>query len=284
MTLRAETAARRRRNRSAIAAGALVLAVLVAVGWILIANNGGKKKAAAPAASGSAGPSKCEWLPLVDPSASPSAQPLPPGIKDVGTPPTSGEPRSGFETMTITTNRGVIKIVVDTAKSPCTAASFTYLAGKHFFDNTECHRMTTTGIYVLQCGDPSATGAGGPAYRMAEENLPVSKRPAYAEGVVAMAKTQDVASTGSQFFIVYQDTELDPNYTVLGRVIEGLDIVKKVAADGVIPADPSNPGDGKPKDQVKILSLTMSAPTSDAPTPGPTSAAPSTSASASAKP
>jgi peptidyl-prolyl cis-trans isomerase B (cyclophilin B) len=261
MTLRAEAAARRRRIQAIAGAAVAVVLVIAGAVWLIARATGdSKKKSAAPGASGSASASTCTWLPLVDPSASPSPQPLPSGVKDVGTPPTSGEPRSGIETMTITTNLGVVKVEIDTAKAPCTAASFVYLAGKHFFDNTECHRMTTSSIYVLQCGDPSASGSGGPAYRMAEENLPTGKRPAYPEGVVAMAKTQAPASTGSQFFIVYRDTELDPNYTVLGRVTEGLDIIKKVAEAGVTPADPGNPGDGKPKTPVKILSLTVSTP------------------------
>ena len=77
------------------------------------------------------------------------------------------------------------------AHAPCAAESFTYLAGKKFFDNSICHRMVTSGIYVLQCGDPSATGTGGPDYRYNEENLPTNKRPAYPEGVVAIANGEN---------------------------------------------------------------------------------------------
>jgi peptidyl-prolyl cis-trans isomerase B (cyclophilin B) len=267
MALRAEAASRRRRTQAVVGAAVAVLVVIGGIVWLVLGTGGDKKKSAAPAASASPGASqtasatKCAWLPLVDPSASPAPAPLPKEIKNVGTPPVSGEPRSGIETLTITTNLGVIKIAVDTAKAPCTAASFTYLASKKFYDNTKCHRMTTAGIFVLQCGDPSATGRGGPAYRMAEENLPVGKRPAYPEGIVAMAKGQSPASSSSQFFIVYKDTDsLQPDYTVLGRVTEGLDIVKKVAEAGVTPSDPQNPNDGTPKTEVKIVSLTMSPP------------------------
>ncbi len=150
---------------------------------------------------------------------------------------------------------------MDTAHAPCAAASFTYLAGKKFFDNSKCHRMVTTSIYVLQCGDPSATGRGGPTYRFNEENLPTNKRPAYPEGVVALAKTQQPGTSGSQFFIVYKDSDLPADYTILGHITEGLDIIKKVADAGVVPDPESqNPGDGAPKTEVKILSLTMSAP------------------------
>ena len=186
---------------------------------------------------------------------------MPAEMRDVGTPPTSGEPRNGTQVMTMTTGLGVIKVEVDTAHAPCAAASFTYLAGKKFFDNSKCHRMVTTSIYVLQCGDPSATGRGGPTYRFNEENLPTNKRPAYPEGVVALAKTQQPGTSGSQFFIVYKDSDLPADYTILGHITEGLDIIKKVADAGVVPDPESqNPGDGAPKTEVKILSLTMSAP------------------------
>jgi peptidyl-prolyl cis-trans isomerase B (cyclophilin B) len=270
MTLRAESAARRRRTQAIIGAAAAVLVVIGGVVWIVLASGGGKHTAA-PGPSGSAEPSAsaysshCIWMPLIDPSASPAPSPntLPKEIKDVGTPPATGEPRSGVQTMTITTNLGVVKVAVDTAKAPCTAASVTYLASKKFYDNTKCHRLTTAGIYVLQCGDPSATGRGGPSYKMGEENLPVNKRPAYPEGVVAMAKGQSPATTSSQFFIVYKDIDqLQPDYTILGKITEGLDIIKKVADGGVTPTDPQNPNDGTPKTELKIISLTMSPPTS----------------------
>jgi peptidyl-prolyl cis-trans isomerase B (cyclophilin B) len=261
MADQAERKRRARRRRAAIAIGAGSLALIVGVVWTAFVLTGNKKKTPSASPSASASPTSCKWNPLVDPSASPKPS-LPPTIKNVGTPPTSGEPRSGTQVMTMDTSQGVIKIDVDTAHAPCAAESFTYLAGKKFFDNSLCHRMVTSGIYVLQCGDPSATGTGGPAYRYNEENLPTNRRPAYPEGTVAIAKTQDPGTSGSQFFIVYKDSELPADYTVLGHVTSGLDVVKKVAAAGVIP-DPQaqSPGDGKPKLEVKIKTLTMSAPT-----------------------
>jgi peptidyl-prolyl cis-trans isomerase B (cyclophilin B) len=260
MAERAEKKRRARRNRTAIAIGAGSLVVLVGVVWIVVATTGGDdKKKAGASASSSASSTSCKWNPLVDPTASPQPS-LPATIKNVGTPPTSGEPRTGTQTMTITTNLGVIKVDVDDAKAPCAASSFTYLAGKKFFDNTKCHRLVTSGIFVLQCGDPSGTGTGGPNYRFNEENLPTNSRPAYPEGTVAIAKTSDPGTSGSQFFIVYKDSDLPADYTVLGHVSEGLDIVKKVGDAGVIP-DPSaqSEGDGAPKTPVNIQTLTMSA-------------------------
>jgi len=267
MADRAERSASRRRRNTTIAATAGGLVVLLGVAWLVVVltkGDGKKANEAAASASSSASPTSCTWLPLVDPSASPAPE-IPKEVKNVGTPPASGEPRTGSQIMTMDTSVGVIKIKVDTANAPCAAASFTYLASKKFFDDSKCHRLVTQSIYVLQCGDPSGTSLGGPTYRYAEENLPTGRRPAYTEGMVAIAKTQNPASSGSQFFIVYKDIEsLSADYTVLGRVTEGLDLVKKVAEAGTVPdpaagGDPAASGDGAPKTEVKIKSLTMSA-------------------------
>jgi peptidyl-prolyl cis-trans isomerase B (cyclophilin B) len=115
--------------------------------------------APAPSAGG------CVWTPYQGPDE-----------KSVGTPPASGEPRTGTAVMTLTTNLGVIEITIDRARTPCTAASFAYLAGKKFFDGSACHRLSTSGPYVLQCGDPTGTGHGGPGYRIPDENLPATVR------------------------------------------------------------------------------------------------------------
>jgi peptidyl-prolyl cis-trans isomerase B (cyclophilin B) len=268
MSVRAEQSRLRRRRNTTIAAGAGALIVLLAAAWVVVAvTSGDKKDAASPGPSDSATPTSCTWLPMIDPSASASADPeLIKNTKDVGKPPATGEARTGTQTMTLDTSVGTIKIEVDTAHAPCAAESFTYLASKKFFDDSVCHRLVLQSVFVLQCGDPFGTGYGGPSYRYAEENLPTGKRPAYGEGVVAMANNGQPASTGSQFFIVYKDiAQLDPNYTVIGKVTEGLDLVKKVADAGVQAepsADPSAPAaEGKPKTEVRIKSLTMSAPT-----------------------
>ncbi|UWZ40628.1 peptidylprolyl isomerase [Dactylosporangium roseum] len=260
MADRAERSRIRRRRNTMIAAGAGGLVVLLGVAWLVVALTKGDdtKTEAGADPSASATPTNCTWLPLVDPSASPKPE-IPKEVKDVGTPPASGEPRTGKQLMTLDTSVGAIKIEMDTAHAPCAAASFTYLAGKKFFDGSKCHRLVTSNIFVLQCGDPSATGLGGPTYRYAEENLPTGRRPAYTEGMVAIAKTQDPNSSGSQFFIVYKDIEsLQADYTVLGKVTEGLDLVKKVAEAGVIPdAKSQSEGDGAPKTEVKINTMTI---------------------------
>jgi peptidyl-prolyl cis-trans isomerase B (cyclophilin B) len=145
----------------------------------------------------------------------------------------------------------VIVIKLDPAKAPCTVNSFVYLAAQKYFDATPCHRLTTAGIFVLQCGDPTGTGSGGPGYEFGDENLTGAMYPA---GTVAMANAGP-GTNGSQFFLVYQDTTLAPNYTPFGTITSGLAVIQKIAAAG---SDNSNgPGDGKPMTPVQIKSVTV---------------------------
>jgi peptidyl-prolyl cis-trans isomerase B (cyclophilin B) len=170
--------------------------------------------------------------------------------KSVGTPPTRAT-QLGTPTATLTTNQGVIVIKLDPAKAPCTVNSFVYLAAQKYFDATPCHRLTTAGIFVLQCGDPTGTGSGGPGYEFGDENLTGAMYPA---GTVAMANAGP-GTNGSQFFLVYQDTTLAPNYTPFGTITSGLAVIQKIAAAG---SDNSNgPGDGKPMTPVQIKSVTV---------------------------
>jgi peptidyl-prolyl cis-trans isomerase B (cyclophilin B) len=269
---RAAAARRRRQIQAAVGAGLAVILIAVGIVWFAGGFSGSKKNTAAGA--------NCAWTSI----------PTSDKVKDVGKPPTTNIPKSGTSTMTITTNLGVIEAELDQAGAPCTVASFTYLAGKQFFDNTKCHRLTTSGIYVLQCGDPSGTGSGGPAYKFPDERLPSpteepSAQPSaspsagtatnlYPAGTLAMANS-GADTNGSQFFIVYKDgSALEAKYTIFGKVTKGLDIVQKVAADGVTPG--SSDTDGAPKTAVTIQSLTVVA----TPAANPSGPAPTASASA----
>ena len=255
MSERAETARQRRRRNQAIL-GVSVAVVLVAAGVVVaVLAFGGDDDGKKPTA-GSSSAAACVWTPRVDPSA-PADQPKP-AVKDVGTPPKTGEPRSGKQVMTMNTSLGVIKIEMDTAKTPCTSASFTYLAGKKFFDGTSCHRLAPA-IGALQCGDPQGDGTGGPSYEFGDENLPVNQRPAYPKGYVAMANGGP-GTNGSQFFFLYKDADLDPNYTVFGRVTEGMDVIEKVGAAGDDGAYDPSPGGGHPKTKLTFTSITVSPP------------------------
>ena len=250
-------AARKRRQRQAIIGSALAVVVIAGVAvWIVAALGNDDDKKSTDAAAPPAGTVACTWIPVDGSSGS--------KVKDVGTP-AANAPNVGAATLTMDTNLGAITADVDRTKAPCTAEAFTYLSSKKFWDNTKCHRLTTEGIKVLQCGDPTATGkgwresdgSGGPSFRYAEENLPTNAKPAYPKGTIAMAKTQQPSTTGSQFFIVYSDTDLPPDYTVLGTVTKGLDIVESVAKAG---SDNANgQGDGHPKKEITIKTLTMAA-------------------------
>jgi peptidyl-prolyl cis-trans isomerase B (cyclophilin B) len=158
--------------------------------------------------------------------------------------PAATEPAAGTQEMTIVTNLGTITADIDTAGAPCTAGSFTHLAKDGYFDDQQCHRLVTDGIWVLQCGDPDAraaieagtpemAGQGSPGYSYGEENLPVEAAGNYPAGTIAMANAGP-GTTGSQFFIVYKDTQLPADYTILGQVTAGLDIVEQVAAAGAM--------------------------------------------------
>jgi peptidyl-prolyl cis-trans isomerase B (cyclophilin B) len=151
-------------------------------------------------------------------------------------------------TATIKTNCGTIVVHLDGKDAPHTVNSFAFLASKHYFDNTRCHRLTTSSIYVLQCGDPTGTGTGGPGYQFRDENLKGAKYPA---GTVAMANAGP-GTNGSQFFFVYANTQLSPNYTPFGTVVQGLDVLKRIAAAGSKP-----PGDGAPVQPVTIESFVV---------------------------
>lgn len=133
--------------------------------------------------------------------------------------------------LTLQTDQGEIVITMN-PDAPTTDASMAYLADDGFFNNTSCHRLTTQGIFVLQCGDPTGTGTGGPGYEIPDENLPADAPYNYPKGTVAMANAGP-NTNGSQFFIVYQDTTLPPAYSIWGNVTSGMDVIEKVAAAGV---------------------------------------------------
>ena len=138
------------------------------------------------------------------------------------------------------TNQGVITVRMLTSKAPCTTFSFRFLASRGYYNQTHCHRLTEQGIFVLQCGDPTGTGSGGPGYSFNDENLAGATYPA---GTVAMANAGP-NTNGSQFFFVWKNTTLAPDYTPFGTVIGGLNVLQKIAAAG---DDQQNgPGDGYP--------------------------------------
>ncbi|TDD91350.1 serine/threonine protein kinase [Actinomadura rubrisoli] len=165
--------------------------------------------------------------------------------KEVGTPQSRAQ-RTGVVRATVKTNLGTLRLDLDAEKAPCTVNSMVYLAGRKFYDNTPCHRLTSGGLKVLQCGDPIGTGAGGPSYQYADENTSGAR---YTRGIVAMANAGP-DTNGSQFFIVYGDSPLGPDYTIFGRVTSGMELVDKVAKAGS--GDENGQGDGKPKQRIAV--------------------------------
>jgi peptidyl-prolyl cis-trans isomerase B (cyclophilin B) len=152
-------------------------------------------------------------------------------------------------TAVLSTNCGAITLSLAVAQAPHTVNSFAFLAGQRYFDHTPCHRLTTAGIFVLQCGDPTGTGSGGPGYTIPDENLAGATYPA---GTVAMANTGRPHTGGSQFFLVYRDTQLPPSYTPFAKVTGGLDVLQQIAALGT-----TGGTDGPPRGGVVIDSVTV---------------------------
>lgn len=162
----------------------------------------------------------------------------------------------------ITTNQGNIGLQLDNGKAPCTVNNFASLAQQGFYDNTPCHRLTSGSLSVLQCGDPTGKGTGGPGYEFADE-YPVDQYPPgdpalqtpilYPRGTLAMANAGP-GTNGSQFFLVYQDSQLPPNYTKFGTIdATGLATLDKIAAGGIA----GGGQDGQPATPVTITSARL---------------------------
>ncbi|MDP2288539.1 MAG: peptidylprolyl isomerase [Actinomycetota bacterium] len=241
---RTQRHAHRRRNQKITAVVVVVAMVLAFGGWVLFSivvndDTNAPVAEASPAAVAScteatpstASPQNFADAPKVDPSIA------------TGT------------TITFATNCGDIVVQTLPKLAPATVTSEVFLANKGFYDMTPCHRLTTAGIFVLQCGDPTGSGSGGPGYTVPDENLPPKGSTVYPAGTVAMANAGS-GTSGSQFFIVYEDSPLGPDYTVWGKVISGLDVVKSVATAGVNDGS----GDGAPTQPVVIQQATVSTP------------------------
>lgn len=178
--------------------------------------------------------------------------------KDVSKPATENVPATGTVTVNLTTAQGNIGMELDRSVSPCTVNAVEHMASEGYYNDTVCHRITTSGIYVLQCGDPSGTGAGGPGFSFAneyptDEATDLTTPVIYERGTIAMANA-GADTNGSQFFLNYEDSPLAPNYTYFGQITEEglatLDAIAEVGAEG-------GTGDGAPAQEVRIESATV---------------------------
>ena len=250
-----------------------VLVIGIALGGAALAG-AFKSAKAAPLAKAPTTPSATA---TVSPSPSPSASASPSSTaamvdgkcvyikggtaaRKVALPPAVPDTKASYQA-TIATNRGNIVIDLNNA-APCTVSSFVSLADQDYYNKTHCHRLTTSGIFVLQCGDPTGTGSGTPGYAFGNETLTALAKTVnsdgvatYVAGTVAMANTGAADSNGSQFFLVYENSPLAPSYTPFGTIVSGLNIIQNVAKAG---SDNSNgTGDGHPKEAVDITSVTI---------------------------
>jgi peptidyl-prolyl cis-trans isomerase B (cyclophilin B) len=185
-------------------------------------------------------------------------------VKQAALPPATPAYTAAY-TATINTNLGPINIDLLNSKATCAVNSFVHLASAGFWDKTQCHRVSNSGgLYMLQCGDPTATetsqlsctsptlGTGGPGYVFADENLTGAT---YTAGTVAMANS-GANTNGSQFFLVFKNSQLAPSYTPFGTITKGLDILQNVAKAGTS-CTIASAGGGVPKEKVIIDSVTV---------------------------
>lgn len=212
------------------------------------AANGQLPAFAAPAGLGS----NCEY-----PASGEASKPVkPPRTGQVPTDPAE-------VSVSMSTNQGNLGLLLDNAKAPCTVNSFASLAQQGYFNDTPCHRLTTTpSLSVLQCGDPTGKGTGGPGYKFANEyptnqyqpdNPALQEAVLYPRGTIAMANAGP-DTNGSQFFLVYKDSQLPPGYTVFGRIDDtGLATLDKIAQGGVAGGGP----DGAPASEVRVKSVLL---------------------------
>lgn len=220
-------------------------------------NRGGGSNGSAGASQSDPGsernPSECEYV--EDDNAA----------KDVDLPPMTNVVHTGTAEATLETEEGSLVITLDRASAPCTVNSFLSLAEQEFFDDTECHRLSDEGIFILQCGDPTGTGTGGPGYQFADE---LNEETAYPAGTVAMANAGE-NTNGSQFFLVFQDTPLSPDYTVFGHLDEdSLGVLLALVQRG---HDASyDDGSGRPTPPIVIEKASLTGESTKAPSASPT--------------
>jgi len=191
----------------------------------------------APSASSSAGTAAASFC---EPATATPRQPIAPGA------PSEYLAKKRY-TLALETNCGLIEIEADGVNAPATVSTIGFLANSNYYDATLCHRLTTSGIFVLQCGDPQGDGGGNPGFTFADENLPTANGINYPKGTVAMANSGP-NTNGSQFFLVYADTTLPPNYSIWGVITKGFEIVEKIANLGTATGEP----DGSPLYPVEI--------------------------------
>lgn len=261
--------AKRRKIVGSVAVVGVVAIVAGAVWWIVSSNKGDDAADAAPSSAPPTPPAEVtiptERTPMPK-RPTPLANPVSCDYKDdtskqaskkVNKPEGKDVSSNGTVGVVLKSTVGDIPLTLDRALAPCAVQSFISLAQQGYFNDTKCHRLGTSGLQMLQCGDPEATGMGGPGYTMPDEAFPEIK---YGRGILAMAKTEQPNSGGSQFFMVYGEAELPPDYSVFGSISdEGLKVLDKVAKAGVNSRAVNRDGTGPPNTEVKFTGVTVNA-------------------------
>ena len=254
----------KRKQRVAIVSSVAVIAVIAAVVAGVVATSGSSSKttaaasatSSASAAATASATSSAASNPLKYEASGTSA------VKGIAVPTFNAAAAAETYSVTLQTNRGNIVFTADGKAAPYTVYSFVYLAEKDYFNNTKCHRLVwSSGLFMLQCGDPTGTGEGGPGYTIPDENLASlgaagsSGTVTYKAGTVAMANTGTAHTGGSQFFLVGENSTLAPTYTPFGTITQGLNILQEIGAKGAATADSS--GNTAPNESVEIEKVTI---------------------------
>lgn len=252
-------AQRARRNRI-IGVAATVAAVVVATGVVVFLANrgtGGDATAEQPKPEVKIPTERVEPArpkALADPAECKYPKDAQPASKEVKAPENGAASSKGTVDVTFASTAGDIGLTLDRALAPCTVNSMISLIEQGYYEGTECHRLGTEGLQMLQCGDPTASGSGGPGYKFKDETF---KQLKYGRGILAMANAGP-DTNGSQFFMVFGDAQLPPNYTVFGTISDaGLQVLDKVAREGIDPAGAGGDGTGKPSLPVKFTKVTV---------------------------
>lgn len=260
---RAEEARKRRRN---LLVGVAAFAVVIVVGGVVWFTGAFDDEPAAEAGDEPEAVA-CSYAPA-DPATNPN-------LRDAGIPP---EPDGGTDpvVLDVVSTQGPFQMTLDPTTAPCATNSMAYLAAQGFFDGTPCHRLVNSETFgVLQCGDPTGTGSGGPTYSYtAEPDSLAALAPSpdgtgviYPRGSIAMAQGGQPPTIGSQFFICFQDTQLPPEYTLVGTITSGIEVIEAVATagnDGSFETGPDGspgPGGGAPLLPITLTTVTVATPT-----------------------
>ena len=252
--IRRQEQERQRRQRLIVVGVVATVLVVGGVIWFATtrggttntANNAAATGTAVTAASGTAVSTSAPKTPCTYTAAGKAA-------KAVKAPTNTSPANTGTLDATITLNGQKVGVTLDRAAAPCTVNSFVSLASQGFYNASPCWRLTANApLSILQCGDPSGVGNGGPGYTFADE---LTKTKTYPKGTIAMANS-GVDTNGSQFFVVYADSTLSPQYTVFGKVsAAGMSVIDAIAAKGV----KNNAQDGAPNEKATIDSVSIPA-------------------------